>query len=109
MLTALLDVKSTKVRFTLVIILLMNIWCTVEGKRARVKANKKKKSRGHMSGLYFVLGIMSLAILPVIFIFLYNVYKDPITPTLIKNGYELLRERSMGFLSKKKTAEEKED
>lgn len=107
--TALLDVKSSKVRFALVVLFLMNIWCTVEGKRARAKSNKKKKSRGHMNGVYFVVFLFGLAIVPVILIFLYNVYKDPITPTLIKNGTELVRERMMGFLSKKKPAEEKDE
>lgn len=83
----------------------MSVWLAVESKRAR--AGKKKKQSTDMSfALYFVGGIFLLTFVPLICYFLYNVYKDPLTPTLIKSGSELMKEKTMGFLSKRKSRSE---
>ncbi len=82
----------------------------MEAKRGRV--NKKKKSKGGniTYALMFVGVIFSLTFVPLVFYFLYNVWNDPLSPTLVKNGTELLKEKTMGFLSKKKpVVEEKEE
>lgn len=96
----------------MILLAFMNVWLTVEGKRSR--AGKKKKQSTDMSfALYFVGAIFLLTFVPLIGYFLYNVYKDPLTPTLLKNGSELMKEKTMGFLSKRKTknqdVDEKDD
>lgn len=86
----------------------MNVWLAVESKRGR--AGKKKKQSTNMTfALYFVGGIFLLTFVPLIGYFLYNVYKDPLTPTLIKNGSELMKEKTMGFLSKRKVNDQDGD
>ena len=82
---------------------IMNCWNFIESKRARV--NKKKKKSDHSYALKFIGVMFGLTFIPLILYFLYNVYKDPLTPTLIKNGSEILKEKTMGFLSKKNKKE----
>jgi len=59
--------------------------------------------------LWFVGGIFCLTFVPLICYFLYNVWKDPLTPTLVKNGAELMKEKTMGYLSKRKINDEFDD
>ncbi len=50
-----------------------------------------------------LLTFLLLAIfVPPVLIFIYNVYKDPLTLTVIKDGWEVLKQRTIGSLSKKK-------
>ena len=50
-----------------------------------------------------LLAYLLLAIfLPPILIFVYNLYKDPLTMTVIKDGLEVLKHKTIGSLSKKK-------
>jgi hypothetical protein len=42
-----------------------------------------------------------MALLPPIVVFLRNLYKDPMTPTLWKNGLEVIREKMLGFISER--------
>mmetsp|Transcript_25754 Transcript_25754/g.51621 ORF Transcript_25754/g.51621 Transcript_25754/m.51621 type:complete len:111 (+) Transcript_25754:1-333(+) len=110
MLNAFFQSKSLRVKCMLMLMIVFNLWAVVDGKRARVN-KKKKKSRDMTFAFMFVAVIFCLTFVPLIGYFLYNVWKDPITPTLIKNGGDLLKEKTMGFLSKRKgpDAEEKQD
>lgn len=83
----------------------MNIWCTVESKRARVGKKKKKGGTDVSFALFFVACIFCLTFIPLIGYFLYNVWRDPLTPTLMRNGTEMMKEKTMGFLSKRRVDE----
>jgi hypothetical protein len=91
--------------------LLMSMWNWVEAKRGRVSKKKKSKGGNITYALMFVGAIFCLTFVPLVFYFLYNVWNDPLSPTLVKNGTELLKEKTMGFLSRKKqaAAEEKDE
>lgn len=91
----------------LILFALLSIWQSVEGKKARV--GKKKKKSDVSFPLFFVACIFCLTFVPLIGYFLYNVWRDPLTPTLVKNGTEMMREKTMGFLSKRKVREDSED
>jgi predicted transporter len=102
-----LQSKSLKVKWVLSVMLAMSLWSLVDGKKARVK--KGKKNRGDMSSAVMFVGVIfALTFVPLIGYFIYNVWNDPLTPSLVKNGTELIKEKTMGFLSKRKTAEENE-
>ena len=61
-------------------------------------------SMHHQQGTYWIFALLALLFLPPIVAFVYNVSRDPATPTVLKNGAALIQERSMGFLSARKTA-----
>jgi hypothetical protein len=92
---------SINAKFVLIFLLFTSWWSVIESKRA--KNSKKKKNHDHTYGLWFILVLFLLTFVPLILYFLYNVYKDPLTPSLIKNGTEVLKEKTMGYLSKKKS------
>lgn len=110
MLAILLDKsKSLNLKFMVVLIACMNLWCFVESKRARVNKKKKKKSKDLTHGLIFVGMTLCLTFVPLLCYFIYNVWKDPLTPTLVQNGTDLVKEKTMGFLSKRKQKTEKDE
>lgn len=86
----------------IMIIMVMSLWYEVEGKKARVSRNKKKRGGDMTYGLMFVGALFGLTFIPLIGYFLYNVWKDPLTPTLVKNGTEMFKEKTMGYLSNKR-------
>ena len=79
----------------------MNLLCFVECKRARA-TKKKKQQADHGTAVIFILVLFSLTFVPLIIYFFYNVLKDPITPSLVKNAGEMIKEKTMGYLSRKK-------
>jgi len=52
------------------------------------------------NGPYIIFFLFLCVLLPPIINFIYSVIRDPLTPTLLKDGYLLLKEKSMSFLSK---------
>ena len=92
-----------------VVFTFMNLWCVVESKRARVSKKKKKTSTDLTYALLFVGFIFCLTFVPLVVYFLYNVWKDPLTPSLVQNGTDMLKEKTMGFLSKRKQREPKDE
>lgn len=110
MLSILLDAnRSFRLKFMVVLFTIMNLWYFVESKRARVSKKKRKKNGDLTYALLFVGVIFCLTFVPVIIYFLYNVWRDPLTPSLVQNGTDLLREKTMGFLSKRKQKEAKDE
>lgn len=71
--------------------------------------NRGKKQQlaasNHEFGLYFCVVAFILCVIPSIGYFFYNVYKDPVTPVLIKRIFTLVKEKSFGFLSREEAKE----
>lgn len=56
----------------------------------------------------WVLGTaLAITFCPVILYFIYNTIRDPLTPTLITNGWEYVKTNYFGYLGDKKKAKEK--
>ena len=106
MFQAIVSARTLRLKCVMIMLIFMNVWLTVDSKRGRAAGKKKKQSTNMTFALYFVGGIFLLTFVPLIGYFLYNVYKDPLTPTLIKNGSELMKEKTMGFLSKRKASDQ---
>ena len=72
-------------------------------KRKRAKGRQASKaekwSLEHSRGVEIAIFMVGLLLLPPIIGFIYNVYHDPATPTVLRNASDLLTERTMGFLS----------
>jgi peptidoglycan/LPS O-acetylase OafA/YrhL len=68
-------------------------------------ATKKKQKRRRVEdidplhGLYSIVAIMALIIIVPIAFFLYNIIRDPITPTLVRNASDMVKDRTFGYLS----------
>ena len=54
------------------------------------------------TGIKLLTYLVVAIFVPPILIFVYNVYKDPLTVTVIKDGLEVLKNKTIGSLSKKK-------
>lgn len=50
--------------------------------------------------------ILALVLLPPIVIFVYNIYKDPVTPELVQRVQEIAKEKTLGYLSKRKAKDD---
>ena len=105
--------RSLKVKCVIVILLVVSCFNFIESKPiSKLRANQLKKAKqqmkSEMRGLRFVLFFFALTFIPLVCVFCYNVFKDPLTPTLLKNGTQVLKERTMGFLSKKRTKVDEE-
>ena len=68
----------------------------------KTTSRKAKKDVDHTSGLIFVGVLLVLCFVPSIGYFIYNVYKDPDTPTILNNAIQLVKEKSFGNLSRNK-------
>eukprot|EP01031_Cornospumella_fuschlensis_P047161 gene47161-57761_t len=79
-------------------------------KRARKPkvGRKRSKEHDHWVGLYYVLGTLALMIFPIIGYFFYNVWKDPLTPKLAAEIFEVVKKRTLSYVGKK-TNEQKAD
>jgi len=81
-------------------------------KQQKVKAKPRRmdaKAPGgiredHTTGLYFCLFLFILCIVPSIIAFVYNIVRDPITPTLISNASALIKANTLSYLSKSKSS-----
>jgi uncharacterized protein involved in cysteine biosynthesis len=75
-------------------------------KRRRAgKRGKKTVSEEHSwTGIYYCLAILALTVIPTLAVFIYSLYNDPMTPTIISQIGEVVKERTIGYLSRKKEA-----
>ena len=70
-----------------------------KSRRKKSKRGREKVKKAPFYGWRFVLFLFLLCFIPPVFTFVYNLYKDPMAPTLWKNGLEMVREKMLGFLS----------
>ena len=72
--------------------------------KAKPKAKNAKPpgsvSDGHITGIYFCAVLFLLCFVPSIVMFIFNVIRDPITPTLISNASSVIKTRTFSYLSK---------
>ena len=93
---------------------LTNVICQQNKQKKKFKPapRKSKKTDGSdredWKALYILGILLALIFIPTILRFVYNVIRDPITPTLISNASTLVKEKTFGYLSKKKTNQLKE-
>eukprot|EP01038_Epipyxis_sp_PR26KG_P011490 gene11490-15389_t len=85
------------------------ILCTKSNPRAKARRNQKKAGNDfaeHWTGVYYCLFLFLLCFVPAIGYFIYNVAKDPVTPTILTNLYNNVQEKTIGYLSKNKIQKE---
>lgn len=58
-------------------------------------------------GIWWVTTIFLLCLVPPFFIFIGNIWNDPMTPTLMRNAFDMAKDRTMAFLGKSKKDKEK--
>ena len=74
-----------------------------QGRREKSRVQKQMDSEDDYSRGLFVIGVIIFFLfVPQIIRFCVSVARDPLTPEIVKNGSELLKERTMGFLSDNK-------
>ncbi len=74
-----------------------------QSRRGR-RPNKKRSGRAKLQrepfyGWRLILLLLFLCFLPPLASFTYNLYKDPMAPTLWSNSLEFFREKMLGFLA----------
>ena len=73
------------------------------GRREKTRLQKQMDTEDDFTLGFWVIGvIIFLLFVPTIISFCVAVVRDPLTPDVIKNGSELLKEKTMGFLSDNK-------
>lgn len=82
---------------------------------AAKKAPKKRKAKSRVGndtdpwkGVSWTVWIFILCIVPPLYIFVKNIWTDPMMPSVFANGIELIKEKMLGFLGKSKEDEAKE-
>jgi hypothetical protein len=78
---------------------------TITECKAKLKSKRNRnhnRNKGLSEGMYWLFGIICLVVIPPMIMFIYNVIKDPATPTLISNASDLMKEKTFGYLSKSK-------
>lgn len=99
-----------KVLFCICLCNLCGLWLMVEGQKA--KKSRKPKANGsrpginahYGTGMYLCLGIFLLCILPAVGVFLYNLYRDPLTPELFQRLIESVKNNMLRNLSSSSTS-----
>jgi hypothetical protein len=81
----------------------------VNERQAFNKKRGKDVSLGGGNGPYIIAALFLLVILPPIASFIMNVYRDPLTPQLIKDSYAAVKERTMGYLSSRGSNKKKKN
>ena len=71
-----------------------------KAKKRKGRNKKKIRSETPFKGWGWVMGLFILCFIPPIISFFYNVYKDPMTPTLISNMLDVAKVSMIGFVSK---------
>ena len=66
-------------------------------------------SDSHRTGIYFCVVLFLLCFVPSIIMFIFNVIRDPITPTLISNATNVVKTRTFSYLSKSRRKNAEED
>ena len=103
--------KSFRYYLTVWVLILAHTYCYVDAQRARRQTSRRGAAKSRraerearkqpLRGWRFVIVLFFMALLPPIVVFLRNLYKDPMTPTLWKNGLEVIREKMLGFISER--------
>ena len=91
--------SSLRTRCLCLLLFLLHACCVVSKASASTRRRRNKGKDSHTTGIYFVLTVLSLCFIPAIIFFLYKVYQDPLTPTLVSNGSQYIAERTTGYLS----------
>ena len=80
------------------LLLVYSVGCA--GARNEKKAQQpRREDLDPLRGTTSVLIVLALVFIIPILLFLYNVARDPITPTLIKEAVKNISERTFGYLS----------
>jgi hypothetical protein len=90
--------------------------CTILVEAQKKKKLKKKRhgraheksTEGSVKGVWWTTWIFLLCFLPPLYLFVNNLWRDPMTPTLFSNGVELIKDKMLGFLGQSKEDAEKE-
>jgi hypothetical protein len=100
-----MKVSTLKVRILYGIIIVLFFFTCISEAAPRKTTRKKKKdiSDSRMTGVYYCIAILSLTFIPSLVLFFYSLYKDPMTPTIISRLLEVAKDRTIGYLSRKKT------
>lgn len=81
--------------------------------KAKLKTKNAKPpggvSDGHITGIYFCAVLFMLCFVPSIVMFIVNVIRDPITPSLISNASNVVKTRTFSYLSKSRRSVVEED
>lgn len=94
---------SLKSKLFFILSVVMALVMEVEGKKARAAGMNTRRNFKFPSDGLKILGFLVLTVFlsPIIY-FLYTVSKDPLTPSIISDSFNALKERTFGNLSKKK-------
>jgi len=109
--TTALSASAAKARWAALVILSL-VFSACDVCEAQPKLPSRTRSRSlteqqrtkewtsqHSLGVQLSVILLLVVLLPPIISFFYNVYRDPATPTVLRNASELLSERTLGFLS----------
>jgi hypothetical protein len=108
--------KSIKFYLILWICFLSSILFEVEAQKSNRKTNKPKRKRSQnpgesdpWKGVSFTVWIFILCLAPPLYIFLKNIWTDPMMPSVFANGIDLIKDKMMGFLGKSNKDEAQEN
>lgn len=80
---------------------------SARGKKTGVSGNVKKSGAGYSTGVYICLIALLLCFIPAILVFVYNLYKDPMTPQLLVRLMEAIKDNLTMQLSKRTNSNSK--
>lgn len=95
--------RSTRYLIRLLPAVAFLVSCVVQLEAAKKKKRMKREEIDPLRGLYSILFVMGLVIFIPIALFFYNMAMDPITPTLMINATNVVKERTLGYLSARKS------
>ena len=95
--------RSTRYLIRLLPAVAFLVLCVVQLEAAKKKKRMKREEIDPLRGLYSILFVMGLVIFIPIALFFYNMAMDPITPTLMINATNVVKERTLGYLSARKS------
>jgi hypothetical protein len=79
----------------------MTAVCECKKRRGNGKRNKNMNVPDSYSGVSFVMVLAGLCLGIPLIIFVFRVAQDPITPTVLKEATDVVKQRTFGYLSKK--------
>ncbi len=90
---------------------LCQIYVDAQSSRQTGGSQKNKRKPGRRSdrgegdpnkAVWWISMLFGLCLVPPIYMFMKNVYNDPMTPTLIANMWDMFKEKMLGFLGRSK-------
>ena len=94
----------------------MGVLLEVEGQKNKRTGKKKRRSNAAdkttgdpWKGVWWTTMLFTLCFLPPLYIFLNNVWTDPMMPQVLSNGMKTLQEKFLGLLGKSAADKAKED